>query len=193
MKRCLPISVLDGEVGQRIEIVGLGVNRDGIVVASNSSPLPAAMWISLRRRLTPCNARWRLPPPPLAATISYNAIATASRIVVLPAPFTPTKTLTSGCRVWRAIQSNENWLYRCESVSWLDPLATARRVAAYATTDALNRLPTLRPPEMQGGRVAMADRFLAGGGDVDRFEREGDFDDFFLVWVKAMTSSFGFY
>ena len=26
----------------------------------------------------------------------------------------------------------------------------------------------------------MADGFLAGGGDVDRFEREGDFDEFFL-------------
>ena len=43
-----------------------------------------------------------------------------------------------------------------------------------------NWLPTLRPPEMQGRGVAMADRFLAGGGDIDRFEREGDFDEFFL-------------
>ena len=36
-----------------------------------------------------------------------------------------------------------------------------------------------RPPEMQGGRVAVADGFLAGRGDVDRVEGEGDFDEFF--------------
>lgn len=35
-----------------------------------------------------------------------------------------------------------------------------------------------RPPEMQRGGVAVADRLFAGAGDVDRLERVGDLDQF---------------
>jgi hypothetical protein len=33
-----------------------------------------------------------------------------------------------------------------------------------------------RPPEVEGAGMAVADGFLAGAGDVDGFEGEGDFD-----------------
>jgi hypothetical protein len=35
------------------------------------------------------------------------------------------------------------------------------------------------PPQVEGAWVAVPDRFLAGAGFVDRFQGEGDFDQFF--------------
>ena len=42
-----------------------------------------------------------------------------------------------------------------------------------------------RPPEVQGGRVAVADGFLSRRGDVDGVEGQGDFDEFFAVGGHA--------
>jgi hypothetical protein len=38
-----------------------------------------------------------------------------------------------------------------------------------------------RPPQVQRARVAVPDGFLARAGDVDRFQRQRDFDELFLV------------
>ena len=45
-----------------------------------------------------------------------------------------------------------------------------------------------RPPQMQRGRMAVADRFLARAGDVDGFEWKGDFDELFLAVTKRTSS-----
>jgi hypothetical protein len=37
------------------------------------------------------------------------------------------------------------------------------------------------PPEVQRAGVAVPDRFFARAGDVDRFERQRDFDQFFAL------------
>ena len=46
-----------------------------------------------------------------------------------------------------------------------------------------------RPPKVQRGGVAMADRFFSRRFGVDRIKRKCNFDEFFLnTWVHALAS-----
>ena len=72
--------------------------------------------------------------------------------------------------------------------------AAATQDAVMVTRQGHNTRPrrrqwSARPPQMQCGRVTVANRLLAGRGFVDGFERQCDFDEFLLI--HAVQSSRG--
>ena len=72
--------------------------------------------------------------------------------------------------------------------------AAATQDAVMVTRQGHNTCPrrrqwSARPPQMQCGRVTVANRLLAGRGFVDGYERQCDFDEFLLI--HAVQSSRG--